>query len=223
MSRTAILIPGFPHQTTRVWYGLGCAAEDAMDKIGEGIQETSEHKTLDLCFAMNRHLRRVAGQVICKDCMNVWRSYIPEAAFLNIASRNPAAFLPLSTWAEELTRMLVPDLSKALDQPCWAADQLSGASEWITMRVRNAGPRGIPLRSLIQMAADLRICPPERTLYLLRYMGFTPSGALVPAVIRLPSTHPMRIWAGDMPNPEDGTLDEGVLQAIGSSTPWFPV
>lgn len=202
-----------------------------LDLVADGLRDCSEHKTFQLMFVTNVVSGRSGFQIRCRDCDRLWRSYVGIGRLLDIERELrrdlPPAFHLVDggevKLVERYAREVAQDFARAVEQPCWADESLGRSAEWVTMQVLRAGPRGIELTELVARAGKWKITPADRTLWLLRHLGFTPPGLVVPAVIRMPKGHPLRAWEQDEPHPRDGTLDEGILLAIGSSTPWFPV
>jgi len=199
---------------------LQSAGDQAIRRVAAGIFDSSEHKALQEVFIVNPMTLKVGAQVQCEDCESRWRWYLDLAEVFEWERSHPQGFRRPGEYVEYLIREMAGTMSKALDQPCWAAMTMGPAAEWVTESLIEAGPAGMPVRPLVEQAVYRRICPAERLLFLLSYMGLMPKGPEVPAVIRLPQGHPLRTWAEDRPHPHDGTVQADVLRAIG---PWFPV
>lgn len=210
---------------TMSWPGrLHSAGYEALDRIADEMRARSEHKTLDLVFAVRPANGRFAGQLTCRDCDRRWRQYLSLPDFLEWQREHPVAFRQDGeSLVDYLTRELIPGMAPALDQPCWEDSSMGKTAEWVTRQLLDAGPRGMMLENLVERSTRGRKAPPDRLLFLLGYMGLMPKGPAVPAVVRLPPEHPMAGWEESLPHPLDGThLGEGAVRALRGSS-WWPV
>lgn len=127
--------------------------------------------------------------VTCLACEHTWDSHIEGNALWS--ARASWAFV--NDW-------LAPFLRSVASAPCFKLTMFAELAEWITERVREAGPIGITYSELLSMAVREHLCAPSDVDVVLERLGFLPKGAIyVPASVAEVEIHGSRlVLRGDM-------------------------